>query len=357
MEAGSMRALRQQLKMSQGDLAEELNRRVGRSYDRPKVSRWENGKEMIPEDVASQIQAMISSQPRRAQIIVLANQKGGVGKTTSALNLALAFTREGSRVLFIDFDPQATATVALFGQGGVELYHSHRTMAHVVLREGKLSDAVVRAGETVAGRFCPFDFAASHIDLAEIDSHREPGFDSALREELRGFRKTYDFILIDAPPNLGMLTWMALAASDTVIVPVQCEPYDSMGVGLILGTARKVKRRLNPNLRVAGVLPTRFSARQSADRRVLEHLLGALANVAPVLEPVPDNSIYGNAAIEGRIALAASPTHKAVQAYVRMAEALSKGTSLPLANLETSLTVDPEPNPIQPDAAPAFSEA
>lgn len=335
MNGERMRALRQDLGLSQAELKDALNRRLGRSYDKPKISRWENGRESIPDEVAAELKVMVQGLPRLARVLVLANQKGGVGKTTSALNLAYALTCGGRRVLLVDMDPQATATVGLLADGAMETYRQNRTVAHVILAGRPLAEAIISAGETVAGaRSVPFDLAASHIDLAETDGRREPGFDAALREALEEVRGRYDFVVIDAPPNLGMLTWMALAAAQDVIIPVRTEPYDAMGVGLILGTINKVQRRLNPALRLAGILPTQYDRRKSVDREVLAHLVAALGGKAPVLVPVPDSAVFGHAARNGRIALEANPSSRAAQVYARLAEGLASGVVLPQAEAD-----------------------
>jgi chromosome partitioning protein len=331
-----MRELRQKLRLSQADFKDELNRRLGRSYDKPKVSRWENGREPIPDDVASELEAMTRGKPRDARAVVLANQKGGVGKTTSALNLAYALTRGNRRVLLVDMDPQATATMGLLADGAVEAYRRGLTMAHVILGGKPIKEIILGAGvEIVPGRSAPFDLAGSHIDLSETDGRREPGFDAALRESLEAVREDYDFVVIDAPPNLGMLTWMALMAGQDVIIPVRTEPFDTMGVGLILGTINKVQRRLNPALRLMGILPTQYGRRKSVDREVLSHLVVAMAGKAPVLEPVPDSAVFGHAARNGRIALEASPSSPAVTVYTKLADCMIGGTPLPCAEVDT----------------------
>lgn len=335
MDGKMLRELRLGLRLTQGELKDELNRQLGRSYDKPKVSRWENERESVPDDVANVVSSMGFKQHAMARVLVLSNQKGGVGKTTSALNLAYALSQFGRRVLLIDMDPQATATAGLLANGAVEAYRQNRTSAHLILWGRPALDVIISQGEVFQGRVVPFDLVASHIDLAETDGRREPGFDAALREVLDPLRGSYDWVVVDAPPNLGMLTWMSLAAGDDAIVPVRTEPYDTMGVGLIVGTIGKIQRRLNPALRLAGILPTQYGPRKFVDREVLAHLVTTMRDRAPVLEPVPVSAVFGHAARAGRIALEASPAAAAVAVYSRLAHALDLRLPLPVATLET----------------------
>lgn len=343
MNGERFRDVRQALRFSQAELTAELNARTGRKYDEPKVSRWENGREPVPAEVEAELLRMLDDRPKDAKALVLANQKGGVGKTTSALNLACALDRLGRRVLLIDLDPQATATTGLLAAGAVEAHRRGRTMARVILGDTPLSDVIIPRGEDLHdGRCTPFDLAASHIDLSETDGKREPGFDLALREAVQSVRDRYEWIIVDAPPNLGMLTWMALAASEQVIIPVRTEPYDTMGVGLIIGTINKIQRRLNPALRLSGILPTQFDRRKSVDREVLSHLAASLGTAAPLLAPVPDSAVFGHAARDGRIAVEASPASAAALVYNGLARALADGSALPRADREPPVAPKPE---------------
>lgn len=344
MDGRQLRDSRQLLRWSQSELKDALNTRLGRSYDKPKISRWENGREPIPADVINEMAKLALGRPKDARTLVLANQKGGVGKTTSALNLAYGLARHDRKVLLVDMDPQATATVGLLAERSVEAFRQGRTMTSVILGSQPIRQIIITSADPIGPdadgqRPLPFDLAASHIDLAETDGRREPGFDAMLREALDPVRAEYDFIVIDAPPNLGMLNWMALAAAEDVIIPVRTEPYDAMGVGLILGTINKVQRRLNPALRLTGILPTQFGRRKSVDREVLAHLVQAMGDKAPVLEPVPESAVFGHAARNGRIALEASPTAPAALVYARLADAIADGTPLPRAQLP-ALAVD-----------------
>lgn len=334
MQGERMRDLRQRLRLSQAAFKDALNRELGRSYDKPKISRWENGHEPIPDDVAAALEAMATRRPHDARVLVLANQKGGVGKTTSALNLAYGLSADGRRVLLVDLDPQATATVGLLADGALEAYRQGRTTAHVILQGREFKDCILSKRNEMGRLPAAFDLLASHIELAEVDGRREPGFDAALREKLDEVRQAYDHIVIDAPPNLGMLTWMALTAGQEVIIPVRTEPYDTMGVGLILGTLNKVQRRLNPGLRLAGILPTQYNRRKLVDREVLGHLIAAMGDKGPVLEPVPESAVFGHAARNGAIALQVSPSAPAAAVYARLAAALADGTDLPRAEVE-----------------------
>lgn len=327
----SIKDIRERLGWSQAEFKDALNKRLGRSYDRHTISRWENNRQPIPNEVMRDIRLLLDHKKREPKIVTFANQKGGVGKTTSALNISMALTKMGYRVLLIDADPQASATSAILGSGMVDVYREGRTLAHTLLKDRPLRDVIVKEAEEYHGLVVPFDFCASHIELAEVDVKREPGTEGLLREVLDQVKEDYEFIVIDCPPHLGFLTWMALVASGLVFVPVRTEPYDVMGVNLILDTISKVHRRANPRLRVGGILPTQYSSRHFVDVEIINHLITVTAGKTVVLEPVPSSTAFGNAAWAAKIALDTNPKHKALQSYVRLAAAIANDGQFALA--------------------------
>ena len=185
-------------------------------------------------------------------------------------------------------------------------------------RTRRISEAIIPPGEKFGDApVQPFAIVASHINLSAADAQNDVSFPYRLVDQIDKIRADFDFIIIDAPPNLGMLTNMSLIAATDVIVPVRTEPYDQMGVGLILGTINKIQNRPNPSLRLRGILPTQFNSRKAVDRQVVINLfqtlqmMNAAANrrkeeEVVLLPPVPDNAIFGRAAYAGAITLDSS---------------------------------------------------
>ncbi len=206
-----------------------------------------------------------ASAHQRAAVIALSNQKGGVGKTTTTINLGAALVEQGFRVLLVDFDPQGAASVGL----GVNPHTLDRTIYNLLLEpEGTAADIVVPT--SVLG----LDLLPANIDLsaAELQLVTEVGRESALQRVLQPLLPEYDVVLIDCQPSLGLLTLNALCAADWVLVPLECEFFALRGVALLMDTITKVQRRLNPNLQVMGVLATMFDGRTVHAREVLQRL-------------------------------------------------------------------------------------
>ncbi|MQA90223.1 MAG: AAA family ATPase [Gemmatimonas sp.] len=198
-----------------------------------------------------------------ARIIAIANQKGGVGKTTTAINLGACLAVAERRTLVIDIDPQANATSGL----GVPKEQVTRSIYDVLVEGMPAADTITREVH-----FPRLDLLPATRDLVGVDvelvtrARRE----TILRRALDPLRDAYDYILIDAPPSLGLLTLNTLTAADSVLIPIQCEFYALEGLSQLLNTVRIVQRNLNPSLQIEGVLLTMFDSRLNLSRQVAE---------------------------------------------------------------------------------------
>ena len=198
------------------------------------------------------------------KVIALANQKGGVGKTTTAVNLSAALAEKGKKILLIDSDAQGNATRGL----GIKIEKGGKTLYNVITEEEPMSSAIVK---TAYDRLyiCP-----SNVDLsgAEIELVDVPDRAHRLKKALAAIKNDYDFILIDCPPSLGLVTINALAAADTVLVPIQCEFYALEGLALLTGTIKRVKKSINPDIEFEGILLTMFNGRANLSIQVADEV-------------------------------------------------------------------------------------
>ena len=198
------------------------------------------------------------------KIIAVANQKGGVGKTTTAVNTAACLAEGGSRVLIVDSDPQGNATSGL----GVEREQIKASLYDVLINDTPLNKVIVHT------KWDRLDICPSHIELsgAEIELVSFEAREFRLKNALADLSSDYDFIVIDCPPSLGLLTINALAAADTVLIPIQCEYYALEGLSQLMSTIRNVRRKINPDLDIEGVLLTMFDARTNLSVEVVEEV-------------------------------------------------------------------------------------
>ena len=197
------------------------------------------------------------------RIIAITNQKGGVGKTTTAVNLASTLAHAGSRVLLVDMDPQGNAT----GGCGISVHQLEASVYDVLLGAGKMGDIVCKTG-------FGFMVVPSHPDLAgaQVELESLPNKDLRLKQALDGILPDYGFVLIDCAPTLNILTINALAAATEVLAPVQCEYYALEGLSNLIRTIDLVRQRLNPGLKTAGLVRTMHDVRTSLSIEVSEQL-------------------------------------------------------------------------------------
>jgi chromosome partitioning protein len=250
----------------------------------------------------------------QAKVIAFANQKGGVAKTTTTLNLAAAFVEEGHRVLCVDMDPQGNLTMSQ----GVDPDAIEQSMFDVLVYDLSIRE-VIRKREV--------DVACSSIDLAgaEIAMSTKIGRERSLDKALRPVKEDYDFICVDTPPSLGLLTINALTAADQVIVPVQCEYLSMRGLIQLQNTLSMIQENLNPNVVIAGILPTMVDTRTLHAKEaieILEENFGDRVFGARIRKTVR----FAEAPVKGMSVLKYEPNGTAADAYRQLAkEVLSNG--------------------------------
>jgi chromosome partitioning protein len=248
------------------------------------------------------------------RIIGVSNQKGGVGKTTTAVNLGHALSERGPRVLLCDLDPQSSLTISL----GIEVRDLPASIYDVLLdtKPGiKITDIIQT---TSMGNV---HVAPASIDLskAEMDLFSEMNRERALKDALRPVHEAYDYILIDCPPSLGLLTTNALAAADSVLIPLQSDYLAMRGAELLLNTIDKVRRKLNPNLSLLGVLVTMYQARTTHAKDVLEEVRAVFGDRA-FKTVIPYTVRAKESVVSGQSILDYDGKSKLAEAYRTLAE-------------------------------------
>jgi chromosome partitioning protein len=255
-----------------------------------------------------------SPMTKTAEVIAFANQKGGVAKTTTTLNLAAAFAEAGHRVLCVDLDPQGNLTMSQ----GIDPDSLEQSMYDVLVHHTSIRE-VIRRREV--------DVACSSIDLAgaEIAMSTQIGRERSLEKALIPVREDYDFIMMDTPPSLGLLTINALTAADKVIVPVQCEYLSMRGLIQLQNTVQMVKENLNPELEIEGILPTLVDTRTVHAKEaieILEENFGDRVFASRIKKTVR----FAEAPVKGMSVLKYDPDGKAAYAFRELAkEVLENG--------------------------------
>ena len=199
-----------------------------------------------------------------SRIIAVANQKGGVGKTTTAVNLAACLAKAGKKVLLVDMDPQGNATSGI----GIDKRRCENTVYDCLINEMPMKDVVINT------QYDGLDLCPSSLDLsgAEIELISVMGREHRLKDSLGALADEYDFVLIDAPPSLGLITINILTAAHSVLIPIQCEFYALEGVSQLIETIKKIRKALNPSLFVEGIVMTMYDARTNLAVQVVDEV-------------------------------------------------------------------------------------
>jgi chromosome partitioning protein len=244
------------------------------------------------------------------EIVCVANQKGGVGKTTTAVNLSYALACLGQEVLLVDFDPQSNAGSGL----GVTLKPGEKSVYHLIMKTASFKEVVRQTSNEM------LDLLPASKDLAgaEVELVGVPNREKILKETLSTVKKMYNFILIDCPPSLSLLTVNALVAADSVITPVQCEYYAMEGLAHFINTTGKVKQFLSPQLKVDGGILTMYDARMNLANQVKEEISKFYGDKV-YKTPIPRNIRLAEAPSFGQSIFEYDPSCRGTKAYMELA--------------------------------------
>jgi len=245
-----------------------------------------------------------------AKVISITNQKGGVGKTTTSINLAASLVERGKRILLIDMDPQANASVGC----GVDCADVNHSIYDLLLQESTATEAIVKSESGI-----DLITASEELAGAQLELLNEAGREVRLKEALAVVENNYDYVLIDCPPALNVLTINAMVASNSVLIPMQCEYFALEGLSSLISTIRKIRETLNPAIKIEGLLRTMFDGRNSLSNEVSKQLESHFGSQV-YNTIIPRNIRLAEAPSYGEPALTYDPNSKGALAYLALAD-------------------------------------
>jgi chromosome partitioning protein len=323
MDGQELRRIREARGWKAAELAQALNARTGRRYDVSTISRWETGAQRIPKPVAE----FLKNGGLGARILVFANQKGGVGKTTASVNVAASLALDGAKVLLVDLDPQANATYYL-GIDPVALLvgRQHSAGLHSMLRSD--GDPMEHVHPVLDGLMHCVPTSLDMSDGAEWIA-RDPAGLHRLGHRLDGLKPHFDWIVIDCAPSLGTLVASAIVAADHIVLPVETEPFALLGAEMLIKNIDDNRRLLRiAGSGILGILPTKHGAKRSINEAALAQLKEDYGGTYTVFPPIPDRTIVAQSTAARQPLVVAAPGDQVSVLFRELAGAIVRLTTV-----------------------------